>query len=143
MKNFWILCAISCLSVLSAQEKYVFPHSEVKPFAMYGNVYRPLASKAMGCHNFEIWKSSIAAGSKTPRHSHESEEIFVLLKGEILAVIGDQEVKCTAPATLVCPARIPHQLFNVGKEDTEQIVVLGLDSKIYDVAGKEMQLPWR
>ncbi len=29
------------------------------------------------------------------------------------------------------------------EEPTDQIVVLGIDSKIFDAAGKEMELPWR
>jgi len=63
--------------------------------------------------------------------------------GGDFSVIGEQEVRCSAPATLICPANVPHQLFNVGKEPTDQILVLGIDSKIFDVAGNEMALPWR
>lgn len=110
---------------------------------MYGNQYKGIATKAMGSDSFEIWKTTLAVGSKTPKHSHETQEVFILLKGEILATIGDQEVHCVAPCTLICPAHIPHQLANVGKEPTEQIVVLGIDSKIFDLAGAEMALPWR
>ena len=110
---------------------------------MHGNFQKALASKAMGANSYEIWRASIAVGSKTPEHSHETEEVFILLQGEILARIGGKEVRCTAPATLICPANIPHQLINVGTVPTDQILVLGIDSKIFDQAGKEMLLPWR
>ena len=92
---------------------------------------------------FDIWKSSLAAGSKTPRHIHETEEVFILLKGKIKAIIGGKEVVCVAPATVICPAHIPHQLINIGDESSEQIVVLGINSKICDANEKEMTLPWR
>jgi mannose-6-phosphate isomerase-like protein (cupin superfamily) len=143
MNKLWGLFGILCISAISAQETFAFPHSEIKQYSMHGNFQQALASKAMGSHEFEIWRASIAVGSKTPKHSHETEEVFILLKGEILAVIGEQEVRCAAPATLICPANIPHQLFNVGQEPTDQILVLGIGSKIFDTTGKEMELPWR
>jgi quercetin dioxygenase-like cupin family protein len=142
-QKLWCLCAIFYASTISAQENFAFSHNEIKQYSMHGNFQKALASKAMGAHEFEIWRASIAVGSKTPRHSHETEEVFILLKGEILAIIGEQEVRCSAPATLICPANVPHQLFNIGQEPTDQILVLGIDSKIFDPAGKEMQLPWR
>ncbi len=97
----------------------------------------------MGSHEFEIWRASIAVGSRTPKHTHETEEVFVLLQGEVIAMIGEKEVRCKAPATLICPANVPHQLINVGEESTDQILVIGIDSKIFDSSGKEMLLPWR
>lgn len=142
MKKLWCLVGILCASAVYAQENFAFPHSEIKQYSMHGNFQKAVASKEMGSHEFEIWRASIAVGSKTPKHSHETEEVFVLLKGEILAVIGEKEVRCSAPATLICPANVPHQLFNVGNESTDQILVLGIDSKIFDMEGKEMALPW-
>jgi mannose-6-phosphate isomerase-like protein (cupin superfamily) len=143
MKKLWTLFGIFCLSTLSAQDFFAFPHSEIRQYSMHGNFQKALATKAMGAHEFEIWRASIAVGSKTPRHCHETEEVFILLKGEILAVIGEKEVRCSAPATLICPANISHQLFNMGQEPTDQILVLGIGSKIFDMEGKEMELPWR
>jgi quercetin dioxygenase-like cupin family protein len=143
MKKLCSIVGFLFLSTVSAQENFAFPHSEIKQYSMHGNFQKALATKAMGAHEFEIWRSSIAVGSKTPKHSHETEEVFILLKGEILAVIGEREVRCSAPATLICPANIPHQLFNIGQDPTDQILVLGIGSKIFDVEGKEMELPWR
>jgi mannose-6-phosphate isomerase-like protein (cupin superfamily) len=143
MKQLLCLFGILPFFALSAQETFTFPHDDIKQFSMYGNVYKNLAAQAMGSHEFEIWRSSLSIGSKTPKHAHETQEVFILLKGEILAVIGEKEVKCIAPATLICPANIPHQLFNIGKEPTDQILVLGIGSKIFDVEGKEIHLPWR
>lgn len=54
-------------------------------------------------------------------------------------MIGEKK----APATLICPANVPHQLINIGEEPTDQILVIGIDSKIFDSGGKEMFLPWR
>ena len=143
MTTRYVLFGILCFSCLSAEETYTFPHSDIKQYSMHGNFQKGVATKAMGSDKFEIWRSSISVGSKTPRHCHETQEVFILLKGEMLAIIGDKEVRCVAPCTLICPANVPHQLINVGQEPTDQILVLGIDSKIVDMEGKEMRLPWR
>ncbi len=137
------LCVFLTLASFVSAEEYVFPHKDIKQYSMHGNFQKALASKEMGARNFEIWRASIAVGSKTPVHSHATEEVFILLQGEILARIGDKDVRCSAPATLICPAGIPHQLINVGEMPTDQILVLGIDSKIFDQTGAEMLLPWR
>ncbi len=140
--KIWLSLLGSC-AALCAQEAVVYPHESLTQYSMHGNFQKALATKAMGAKEFEIWRSSIAVGSKTPRHVHETEEIFVILKGHILAIVGEQQIHCHAPATLICPANVPHQLINAGTEPTDQILVLGVDSKICDANGQEMKLPWR
>jgi len=141
-KSLFCLGVLFC-SILCAENAFVHPHQEISEYSMYGNVYKAISTKAMGAKEFEIWKSSLGVGAKTPRHVHETEEVFILLKGKIKAIIGDKEVHCTAPATLICPAHIPHQLINIGEESTEQFAVLGIDSTICDANEKELKLPWR
>ncbi len=131
------------MSALCASESWVYPHDALQQYSMHGNFQKGLATKSMGAKQFEVWRASIAVGSRTPRHVHETEEVFIVLKGKILAIVGDEEVECIAPATLICPANIPHQLINIGDEPTDQILVLGIDSKICNAEGEEMQLPWR
>ncbi|MBX7066070.1 MAG: cupin domain-containing protein [Parachlamydiales bacterium] len=141
MKTF----IMSVLSVIAMQagESLVYPHSDIQQYSMHGNFQKGVATKAMGAKQFEVWRASIAVGSRTPLHVHESEEVFIVLKGKILARVGDNEVECIAPATLICPANVPHQLINIGDEPTDQLLVLGIDSKIHNAEGVEMELPWR
>lgn len=143
MNKWLITTALLFFSSLCAEEGAAFPHDQIQQYSMHGNFQKGLATKAMGAKQFEVWRASIAVGSKTPKHVHESEEVFIVLKGEILAIVGDKEFRCKAPATLICPANVPHQLINVGDEPTDQILVLGVDSEISDMNGNVMQLPWR
>jgi quercetin dioxygenase-like cupin family protein len=143
MRRWLGLIALCVSPLLHAGEGLLHPHDQIKQYSMHGNFQKGLATKSMGAKEFEVWRASIAVGSKTPKHVHETEEIFIILKGEILAIVGDQEVHCKAPATLICPANIPHQLINIGDEPTDQILVLGIDSQISDTTGQVMTLPWR
>lgn len=126
-----------------ANEANVSSHEDLKLYSMYGNTYRGLATKETGAKEFEVWRASLAVGGKSPRHIHETEEVFIVLKGHILAIIGEEEHHCIAPCTLICPANVPHQLINVGDEPSDQILVLGVDSQIADLEGNALQLPWR
>jgi quercetin dioxygenase-like cupin family protein len=138
-----ILITFLAASLLHAEDATVHSHDDLTLHSMYGNTYRGIATKETGSKEFEVWRASLAVGSKSPRHIHETEEVFIVLKGHILAIVGDKEHHCIAPCTLICPANVPHQLINVGDEPSDQILVLGVDSKIADLEGKELHLPWR
>lgn len=143
MKKYLTLFILTAAYNLSAEESFAHSHETIKQYSMHGNHQKGLATKAMGAKEFEVWRASIAVGSKTPLHVHETEEVFIVLKGKIRAIIGDQKIDCIAPATLICPANVPHQLINIGDEPTDQILVLGVGSKIHNMSGEEMELPWR
>ena len=143
MKNKLLFLSLSAITSLFSEETQMYPHTDIQQYFMHDNSLKGLATKSMGAKEFEVWRASIAVGSKTPLHVHETEEVFIVLRGKIRAIIGDQELDCIAPTTLICPANVPHQLINIGDEPTDQILVLGVDSKIYTMNGDEMQLPWR
>lgn len=143
MKIWTILPFLLANFYLYSTEATVHSHTDLKLHSMYGNSYRGIATKETGAKEFEVWRASLAVGSKSPRHVHETEEVFIVLKGHILAIVGDKEYHCHAPSTLICPANVPHQLINVGDEPSDQILILGIDSKISDLEGKELHLPWR
>ncbi len=121
----------------------VISHEGLKTYTFNGNVLQGVATGAMGCEEFEVWRTSWEVGGATPMHVHATEEIFIFLKGKGRAIIGGEEFEFEAPCTIICPANVPHQLFNAGDEPTDSILVMGVGSKIRDMNGKEMKLPWR
>lgn len=143
MKNLVLFFILASFFLHSGEEANVHSHDNLKLHTMYGNSYRGVATKEMGAKEFEVWRASLAVGGKSPKHIHETEEVFIVLKGHIIAIIGDKEYDCIAPATLICPANVPHQLINVGDEPSDQILIVGIDSKISDLEGNALHLPWR
>lgn len=121
----------------------VIQHEKVKVFENNGNQLRGIATHGQGAVQFEVWRSSVAVGSATPLHRHDSEEVFVFLQGKIRAVIGDEEFELEAPCTLVAPKNVPHQYWNIGDVPTDAIVIIGVGSKIWNQDDELMQLPWR
>ncbi len=90
-----------------------------------------------------MWRTSIAVGSRTPTHTHATEEIFVILRGRGRAHIGGEIIEFKAPATLIAPADVPHFVENTGNIPTDSIVIVGSGSTIRNERGQEMSLPWR
>lgn len=57
----------------------------------------------------------VAPGKGVPRHTHTREdEAYLVLSGELEAIVGDQVFTLRAGETLIAPRNIPHQLRNSG-----------------------------
>jgi mannose-6-phosphate isomerase-like protein (cupin superfamily) len=121
----------------------VISHKDLKTYGYDGNEIQGVATRNMGVQDFEVWRTSWGVGSATVLHKHETQEVFIFLKGKGRAIIGEEELFFQAPCTIICPANIPHQFFNEGDEPTDSVAILGLDSKIVDADGNELNLPWR
>ncbi len=136
---FLLLSSSFCFAI----EPVIVNHHDLVSFENNGNQLTGVATASMGSDEFEVWRSHIAPGSCTPRHVHNTQEVFVFLKGEGKVEIDGKATFFKAPCTVICPANVPHQFFNTGTEDSEQIVVLGIDSEIKTMTGNLMNLPWR
>lgn len=121
----------------------VVPHKGLRTFNDQGNKLVGIATKGLGAHEFETWRTSVAVGSRTPVHSHDSEEIFVILSGKGQVIIGGETFDFEAPCTLIAPANVQHQFINTGDVPTDAIVIVGIDSKIYAEDGERLEFPWR
>ncbi|KRP36917.1 MAG: hypothetical protein ABS34_05265 [Opitutaceae bacterium BACL24 MAG-120322-bin51] len=137
-----LIAATSCAHRHS-HEAHVVPHHALREFSNNGITVVGIATKGHGADEYEVWKTQIAVHGKTPLHSHDSEEVFVILKGQGEAIIGGEVHLFEAPCTLIAPAGIAHQLVNTGATETDAVVVIGIDSTIYDSDQKIMSLPWR
>lgn len=121
----------------------VVPHQGLRTFSNQGNDLVGIATKSQGAREFETWRTSVAVGSRSPVHSHDSEEIFVMLRGKGQLIIGGEPYDFEAPCTLIAPAKVQHQFINTGDVPTDAIVIVGIDSKIYAEDGETIVFPWR
>lgn len=137
------LSLLCTFTFLSAQDPIIVNHEDLTSYENNGNKLFGVATKTLGADDIEVWKSSIAAHSCTPKHVHEVQEIFIFLKGEGKVEIDGKPFYFKAPCTVMCPANVPHQFFNTSDESSEQIVVLSLGSEIRTMTGQLMNLPWR
>jgi len=121
----------------------VIPHAELRTFENAGAKLTGIATRKLGATQVEVWRSSIAAGARTPVHTHASEEVFIVLSGRGVVHVGDSALPFEAPTTVIAPAGVAHWVENTGDVPTDQIVVVGAGSEITDADGRVMALPWR
>jgi mannose-6-phosphate isomerase-like protein (cupin superfamily) len=122
----------------------VVRNGDLRVFEMMGNYMAGLATPSHGARELEVWHSIVDAGRATPVHSHNCEEIVIVVKGRGEArLIGSETIPFEAPCTLILPAHELHQLANTSTEPYETIAVLRIGSKVFDEKGVEMALPWR
>lgn len=54
-------------------------------------------------------------------HKHPYSETFVLMKGEVLFSVGDQEIQAKAGQIVVVPPETPHKFANGGSGSVEMM----------------------
>ena len=143
MKKIFFIFAFLSPFLGFAKGATVISHESLPSFGKAGAILTGLATSSLGAKQYEVWRSTIAPGGCTPKHTHETEEIFIFLTGKGKVIIDEIETEFEAPCTVICPANIQHQFFNIGDVPSDQIVVLGLKSTIIDQDQMVMHLPWR
>lgn len=61
--------------------------------------------------------STVGVGTGASLHTHEADEIIVVLQGTLRARLGDVEADVTADQTMVIPPNVPHGFTNEGREE--------------------------
>ncbi len=65
--------------------------------------------------------SVVGVGAGAPLHTHEADELIVILEGTLEARLGDAVQKVGADHTLVIPPNVPHGFKSVGPGDARII----------------------
>jgi len=119
----------------------ILHRSGERAFTLNGNHIAGLATPSHGAAQIEVWRTVFDAGSATPPHQHDTEEVVVVLRGTGRACIGDREIRFQAGDTLILPAGQVHQIFH--DTDGEHIAAMPIGSRVTTPGGEPMELPWR
>ena len=65
--------------------------------------------------------SEMGPGAAAPLHTHQADEMIVILEGTLEVQLGDEIQSVGADHTLVIPSRVPHG-FSVAGEDKVRIL---------------------
>jgi quercetin dioxygenase-like cupin family protein len=71
-------------------------------------------------------------GYRIPLHTHSSEEIFVVLAGEGIVSVGDEQWTASAGAIAAAPAFTPHGWDNTGTETLKLAGFLGANALVHE-----------
>ncbi|MFF5448540.1 cupin domain-containing protein [Streptomyces sp. NPDC012888] len=105
--------------------------------AMFG-----LAAPSTGSTEVSTWRVEIGAGSSTPAHIIDREQIWMPLTGAFDVTVDGEAGQVKAGEALVVPAGVVRQLTAVG--DTQALVAMAVGGKA-SMPGNEdnkIPLPW-
>jgi quercetin dioxygenase-like cupin family protein len=109
--------------------------------SMEGNHITGVATPSRGAQQVEMWCGRMDAGSATPPHSHDTEEVVFFLKGSGRASVAGQEIRYECGDTLILPAGLVHQLFSQTESEFVSAMPIGGTVRLPD--GVAIDLPWR
>lgn len=76
---------------------------------------RKLIDETKGARNFALWHGEVGPGGTAELHVHEEmEQALIILDGECLFKLDDQEYRLGKGDILFVPPKHPHQLSTVG-----------------------------
>lgn len=82
----------------------------------------PLVTKAIGASGLITGYTELDPGTHIPFHSHNCEESVVLIEGDAMMDIEDQEYRMKPLDSTFIPANVPHRFRNLS--DTKRMKIL-------------------
>ena len=125
----------------SALPRSVFRKGQNQIHSMQGNHIAGVATPTSGAQQVEVWFGRMDAGSATPPHSHDTEEVVLFLKGSGRASVADREMHYQSGDTLILPAGQVHQIFS--ETDSEFVAAMPIGGTLKLPDGAVIDLPWR
>ena len=80
------------------------------PFAAGGTTITGYAAPSRGANTVSLWRIELAAGSSSPLHQMDVEEVFLGIEGSAVAEVDGRRTTVTAGDCLILPATTPFTL---------------------------------
>lgn len=121
----------------------VIPHHMLEPIETPGgNATSPLATASRGATEVSVIRQRQQPGGTNPAHSHDREEVLVLLAGTLRVTLGDEPARMEAGDTVIIPAGTTHKLENVGDGDADWLIIAPAGVRFFGATGEEMFPGW-
>ena len=112
-------------------------------FDIPGAIFRAYAAPSRGASEISLWRVELEAGSSSPLHELDCEEVFLGLEGSAVATFDGAEHAIGPGDCLIVP---PHTPFTLGASGDRPLVALacmragGLATMVPD--GPTLAPPW-
>lgn len=117
--------------------------ADIPEFELMGNHMRGLATPSRGAAEVAVWRGVTEAGATTPPHTHDHEEVVVVLAGSGSASMGGEHVELSPGDVVIVPANTLHQLDGPADgEPLDAVAAMPLGTRTFLPDGEELQAPW-
>jgi mannose-6-phosphate isomerase-like protein (cupin superfamily) len=111
-------------------------------FALPGLTFTGLAAPSRGARETSVWRFRVEPGVPGTPHSVDREEIFVVLRGTAVAVVGGERLELGVGDALVVPPDVEFSLANPGTEVFEAMAVAPAGVRASMPRGEPFAPPW-
>ncbi|HJN87744.1 MAG TPA: cupin domain-containing protein [Dehalococcoidia bacterium] len=71
-----------------------------------------IVDSEIGAESLSVADLTVDSGSTIPNHTHPTEEAMYILDGELVAILGDNEVPVSPGQTVLAPPGVRHGFVN-------------------------------
>jgi quercetin dioxygenase-like cupin family protein len=101
-----------------------------------------LATPSRGATGVSVIRQRQQPGGANPDHTHDREEVLVLLAGEVTVRSGDETYTLRAGDSLIVPPGTPHAVTNPGSIPAEWLIVAQAGVRFFHATGEEALPAW-
>jgi quercetin dioxygenase-like cupin family protein len=107
-----------------------------------GNASAAVATASLGASEVSVIRQRQQPGGFNPSHTHDREEVLVLLGGALDVTANGETSTLAAGDAVVIPAGTPHQLRNAGDAAAEWLLVAPAGYRFYRESGEDATPDW-
>ena len=107
-----------------------------------GNSGVGLATPDRGAHEVSVVRQRQTPGGFNPVHTHDRDEVMVLLAGAVTVAAGDTRAVLGPGDAAIVPAGTPHRVDNAGDTDAEWLIVSAAGVRFFREDGEEAHPDW-
>ena len=107
-----------------------------------GNFGAAVATPSKGAADVSIIRQRQTAGGANPAHTHNREEVMLMLSGEVTVVLDSEPVALSSGDSLIIPAGTTHQIENRGAQDAEWLLLAPAGVEFIKSTGEKGTPPW-
>ena len=107
-----------------------------------GNFGAAVATPSKGAVDVSIIRQRQTPGGANPAHTHNREEVMMILSGEATVVFDDELITLGQGDSLIIPAGAVHTIENRSAEDAEWLLLAPAGVEFIKSTGENGTPPW-
>lgn len=107
-----------------------------------GNYGSGVATPSRGAAEVSVIRQRQLPGGTNPAHSHDREEVMVLLAGAVTVTVAGAARALGRGDALIVPPRTLHEVANTGDQPAEWLLVAPAGVRFFHANGEEGTPPW-
>ena len=115
---------------------------ELEASGTEGNFAGGVATPGRGATQVSVVRQRQAPGAANPSHSHDREEVMVVLSGTVKVTAEKEAAELSAGDALIVPASVVHQIETIGEAEAEWLLAAPAGVRFLFADGREASPPW-